>query len=79
MMTRSNRRHVLVIFVAIAIATVAAGFLGYQLVRALTVGLLREHSAFSAGSGSARWPQSWHQTGKRTWAAAALPSVIGGP
>jgi hypothetical protein len=35
--------------------------------------------AISAGSGSARWPHALHHTISRTRAAAALPSVMGGP
>ena len=36
-------------------------------------------SACSVESGSTRCRQAVHRTMSRTWAAAALPSVIGGP
>jgi len=36
-------------------------------------------ATISAGSGSTWWPHVWHHTIRRTRAAAALPSVIGGP
>jgi hypothetical protein len=36
-------------------------------------------SAISAASGSTRWPRALHHTISRTRAAAAFPSVIGGP
>jgi hypothetical protein len=36
-------------------------------------------ATISAGSGSAWWPHALHHTINRTFAFAALPSVIGGP